>query len=73
MCPRQKENVILMEQSKRILRLPEVLKMTGLSRTSIWRQIDAGTFPKSVKLGPRAVGWRASDIEEWLRNRPSTG
>ena len=47
--------------------------MTGLSRTSIWRQVDRGTFPKPVKLGPRAVGWRASDIEEWLRNRPSTG
>ena len=62
-----------MDASKRILRLPKVLELTGLSRTSIWRQIDAGTFPKSVKLGPRAVGWRASDIYGWLDNRPPTG
>ena len=59
-----------MDESRRILRLPKVLEMTGLSRTSVWRQIKAGTFPKPVKLGPRAVGWRASDIDGWARNRP---
>ena len=57
-------------EASQFLRLPAVLKITGLSRTSIWRQIKAGTFPKPVKLGPRAVGWPASDIEEWARSRP---
>ena len=59
-----------MDESRRILRLPKVLEMTGLSRTSVWRQVKAGTFPKPVKLGPRAVGWLASKIDKWLRNRP---
>ena len=61
-----------MDESRRILRLPKVLEITGLSRTTVWRQIQAGTFPRPLKLGPRAVGWPASDIDEWLRNRPPT-
>lgn len=53
-----------------ILRLPEVLKTTGLSRTTVWRMVKAGTFPPPVKLSNRAIGWLRSDIEEWVRNRP---
>ena len=51
------------------LRMPEVLKLTGLSRTTIHRMVKAGTFPPPMKLGARAVGWRAADIEEWLDDR----
>ena len=54
-----------------ILRLPEVCKTTGLSKTTIWRMVKAGTFPPPVQLSPRAVGWRRSDIEKWLENRPA--
>ena len=60
-------------QSK-ILRLPDVMQSTGLSKTSLWRRVRAGDFPKAVKLGgpgSRAVGWRASDVEAWLENRPA--
>jgi prophage regulatory protein len=49
-----------------ILRLPQVIRFTGLSRTNIYRRIAAGTFPAPVALGPRAVGWRESDIESWI-------
>jgi len=49
-----------------ILRLPEVVKFTGLSRTGIYRRVAAGAFPRPVALGPRAVGWRESDIIEWI-------
>ena len=52
-----------------ILRLPEVKKTTGLSRSTIYARISHGTFPKPVNLGGRAVGWVEAEIEEWLRQR----
>ena len=51
-----------------ILRLPEVIARTGLSRTNVYRRIAAGTFPAPVALGPRAVGWRESDVIEWIES-----
>ena len=51
-----------------ILRLPEVIARTGLSRTNVYRRIAAGTFPAPVALGPRAVGWRESDITAWIES-----
>lgn len=52
-----------------ILREKEVIKLVGLSRTSIWRKERLGTFPRRVRLGAggRAIGWRRSDLEEWLK------
>ena len=52
----------------RILRLPQVLELTGLSRISIWRMQKAGRFPKCFRLGDRAVGWKQSEIEVWMEN-----
>lgn len=51
------------------LRLPEVKKLTGLSRSSIYLRIKAGNFPVPVRLGGRAVGWVAEEIENWSRDR----
>lgn len=48
-------------------RLPAVLAQTGLSKTEIYRRINAGTFPKPLKLGKHAVAWQASQIEAWVR------
>ena len=53
----------------RILRLPEVMARTGLSRTTIYRWRLAGRFPQAVRLGTRCVGFIESEIEEWLRER----
>ena len=53
----------------RILRLQEVLTITGLSRSSVYRMVDARTFPGAVQIGPRAVGWREEDIQAWLESR----
>ncbi len=50
-----------------ILRWPQVAKLTNLSRTTIWRMEKEGTFPKRVKIGPHSVGWKSSDIQEWLK------
>ena len=50
-----------------ILRLPSVLHLTGLSRTTIWRRCRERNFPKPIRLGTtRAIGWRAGDIRHWL-------
>jgi len=46
----------------RILRLPEVLAVTGLGRSTWYKGISQGRYPKGVKIGDRAVGWRESDI-----------
>ena len=51
-----------------VLRRPDVEALTGLSRSTIYKFMKDGTFPKTVKIGPRAVGWRQADIEDWLSN-----
>ena len=48
-----------------IWRLPEVLRQTGLSRSTIYEMISRGDFPRKVKLGRRAVGWIADDVVQW--------
>lgn len=57
--------------TSRILRRPDVERITGLSRSTLYAMMADGTFPKPVKLGKRAVGWRQSDISEWLDSRAS--
>ena len=53
----------------RILRLPEVQRRTGLSRSTIYVRLDQGLFPRPVSLGARAVGWIDSEVDEWIRER----
>lgn len=55
--------------SQSILRLPDVIIRTGLSRSSIYNAIKSGNFPDRVSLGPRATGWRSTDIDEWIESR----
>jgi prophage regulatory protein len=52
-----------------MLRLPRVLELTGLSRSSIYDMVESGTFPRQVKLGARAIAWRESDVARWLDER----
>lgn len=54
------------------LRRPEVERLTGLSRTSIYRMMAEDAFPRPRRIGRRAVAWPASAIETWLTNRPFT-
>ena len=50
-------------------RLPEVMKLTGLSKSTIYAMIDAGEFPMQISLGGRAVGWLREEIWEWINKR----
>ena len=54
----------------RLLRRRQVEEITGLSRSSIYRLMQDGEFPRPVKVGPAAVRWRASGITAWLESRP---
>ena len=52
--------------TQRILKLPDVMKATALSRSSIYAFIAQKTFPKPIPLGARAVGWLESEISGWI-------
>lgn len=52
-----------------VLRLPDVISKTGLSRSAIYSRIAEGQFPKQFNLGGRAVGWLSSDVSLWLKQR----
>ena len=54
----------------RILRRREVERLTRLSKASIYRKMRTGTFPLPLKLGERAVAWRADEIHDWIASRP---
>ena len=54
----------------RLLRREEVETRCGIARSSIYRFMRCGQFPEPVRVGPRAVRWRASEIEAWLAGRP---
>lgn len=53
----------------RILRRKEVEAQIGLSRSTIYSAMARGDFPRPLKLGRRAVGWRQSDLNAWLVRR----
>ena len=54
----------------RLLRLSEVLHVTGLGRNTVYRRMREGTFPKQVRLGPNSVAWRQSEIAQWMSSLP---
>ncbi|QDX27364.1 AlpA family phage regulatory protein [Sphingomonas suaedae] len=56
------------EPPDRILRINTVLARTGLSRSTMYRKMESGTFPGNIQISTRCVGWRESAINAWLRN-----
>jgi prophage regulatory protein len=52
-----------------ILRLPEVKRRSGLSRTSIYERVATRTFPAPVSLGGRCVGWLEEELNAWVASR----
>ena len=73
MCHRHcSSRVDLMEDEDRMLRLPEVCQMCGISRSTVYRLRAKGLFPDQALIGEtRAVGWHLQDIRQWLKNRPT--
>ena len=56
---------------EKAIRLPEVQKTVGASRSTIYTWLKLGRFPKPLKLGSRMIAWRVSDIERWLESKAS--
>lgn len=50
----------------RLIRLPELLELTGTSKSTLWRWIRNGSFPPGVRSGPNSVRWRASQVQDWM-------
>ncbi len=57
--------------SPNMLRVPAVIARTGLSRTTIYRRVRAGTFPAPMDLGNGLIGWTDTIIDTWQRDLPS--
>jgi prophage regulatory protein len=53
----------------RFIRLPEVLHLTGLSRSTIYRMEGRGEFPKRRQLGASCVGWDFAEVLGWIDSR----
>jgi prophage regulatory protein len=53
----------------RLLRLPDVERLTGLRRSAIYEQMQRGVFPRSVKVGKRAATWSESAVQSWIADR----
>lgn len=59
--------------SGRLVRIAEVVQITGLQKSSIYAAMKAGTFPKSVKIGPRAVAWPLAHVQAWIDELEDAG
>ena len=54
-----------------ILRASHLLPMLGISRMTLHRRVKDGSFPRPVRIGPNAIGWKAADVERWIESRPT--
>ena len=59
-----------MNENDRLLRRKEVEALTALSRSSLYKLMRANHFPAPLRVGPRAVRWRAAEVHAWLAQCP---
>ncbi|NCQ34316.1 AlpA family transcriptional regulator [bacterium] len=52
-----------------VLKLKQVQARTAISRSGIYQKMAEGAFPPSISLGPRAVGWLESSVDQWIQSR----
>lgn len=58
---------------RKLIRLPEVLELTGLSRSTVYKLKKLGLFPQPVKIGPHAVRWYLDEVLLYINTRPRSG
>ena len=78
-CCMEKTDNTSTKPKTRLIRLPEVLSRTGYGRTSIYRKMEKGEFPKNLKLGApikdptqfdsRAIAWIEEEVDQWVESR----
>ena len=54
--------------SIKLIRIKEVMERTGLGRSTVYKYMNLGLFPKSVNLTSRAVAWVESEVDAWIQN-----
>jgi prophage regulatory protein len=52
-----------------LLRLPEVIRRSGLKKTSLYAQVKAGMFPAPIPLTERSVAWIEAEVEKWIADK----
>ena len=55
----------------KLIKLKQVMDCTGLARSTVYKFMADGQFPKPVKLGSKMVAWVESEIQEWIKQRMS--
>ena len=55
-----------MKDVDRLIRLKELIKIIGLSRSTVYKLLSEGKFPKRIKLTQKTVVWRLSEIQTWI-------
>ncbi len=55
--------------SDRIARMPHACEITGLSRSTLYRLVKTGELPAPIKLSAQAIGWRESDLHQFIAKR----
>ena len=53
----------------RFLRLPEVLNLVGVTRSTLYRWMEAGAFPRQISVGGNTVVWVESDVTKWMEDQ----
>ena len=56
--------------AQQLLTRVEVERLCKLSKSTLFRLVRSGQFPRPIRIGPRAVRWRAAELEVWLSGRP---
>lgn len=55
--------------NKRLLRRPEVERLTGLGRSCIYARMSRNDFPKAIPIGGRLVAWNEEEVQQWIADR----
>jgi prophage regulatory protein len=67
--PMECGELAVLPRPSRFLRLPEVKNRVGVGRSTLYRWMEEGRFPRSVQLSQKCVVWRESDIDSWIASR----
>ncbi|WP_413284191.1 AlpA family transcriptional regulator [Vibrio sp. MA40-2] len=62
-------NIKQLPTSSRLMRLKEVIQVTGISRSSLYKYLNEGQFPPPVSLGARSIAWVDHEIQAWITTK----
>lgn len=66
-----RESISMNNMAKRLIRLPDVMSITGLKRSTIYQKMKGGDFPKSIPIGERSVAWVEGEVSKWIEKNIS--